>query len=199
MKLSYAAPLALVSMAGLSGCSLGPPATATIAYSQVGACSGYTSGSGATLPRPNTAYIVFKIQSIDNTRSHVDLEFVPVRLYVDQSKEKAIFEETLTFDRRYVSGDNRFTRGLGLTGPTQKVIPAGSKIDINAFAVVEVTTATANGAEEAHHTAYSLSYDPDMGEVEFFAAPPKILLTESNAAERAWPQTEDCRALELVS
>jgi hypothetical protein len=199
MKLLLAAPLALLSMAGLSGCGLGPPATATIAYSQVGACNGYASGRGATLPRPNTAYIVFKIQSIDNTRSQVDLEFVPVRLYVDQSTEKAIFEETLTFDRRYVSGDDRFTRGLGSTRPIQQLIPAGSKVDINAFAVVEVNTATVSGAEEAHHTAYSLSYDPDMGEVEFFAAPPKILLTETNAAERAWPQTEDCRALELVS
>jgi len=199
MKLQSAAPLALLSLAGLSGCSLGPPPIATIAYSQVGACNGYASGSGATAPRPNTAYVVFKIQSIDNTRSHVALELVPVRLYVDQSTEKAMFEETTTFDRRYVSDDGRFTRGLGLTGLTQQVIPAGRKVDIDAFAVVEVKTATANGAEEAHHTAYSLSYDPEMGEVEFFAAPPKILLTETNAAERAWPQVEDCRALELVS
>ncbi len=199
MKGLSAAPLALLSLAGASGCSLDPPSTATIAYSQVGACNGYPSGSGATAPRPNKAFVVFEIQSVDNTRSRVDLELVPVRLYVDQSTEKAMFEETVTFDRRYASGDARFTRGLGLTELTQQVIPAGRKVDIGAFAVVEVATATANGAEEAHHTAYSLAYDADVGEVEFFAAPPKILLTETNAAERAWPQVEDCRALELVS
>jgi hypothetical protein len=199
MKGSFAAPLALLSLAGLSGCSLGPPSTATIAYTQVGACNGFASGSGATAPRPNMAYVVFKIHSIDNTRSRVDLEFVPVRLYVDQSTEKALFEETLTFDRRYVSGDERFTRGLGLAGLAQRVIPAGRKVDVDAFTVVEVSTATANGAEEAHRSAYHLAYDPDMGEVEFFAAPPKILLTETNAGARAWPQVEDCRALEPVS
>lgn len=199
MKGLSAAPLALLSLAGLSGCSLGPPSTATIAYTQVGACNGYTSGGGATAPRPNTAYVMYKIRSIDNTLSRIDLEFVPVRLYVDQSTKKAMFEPTVSFEMHYASGDDRFVRGLGLTGLTQQVIPAGHKVDIDGFAVVEVATATANGVEEAHRAAYPLSYDPDMGEVEFFAAPPKIVLTETSSAGASHQIVEDCRALELVS
>lgn len=199
MKFSTAAPLALLSLAGLAGCSLGPPSAATIAYSQIGACNGYASGSGATASRPNKAYVVFEIHSIDNTRSRVDLELVPVRLYVDQSTQKALFEETLTFDRRYASGDERFVKGLGLAPLTQQVVPAGRKVDVHAFTVVEVSTATASGAEEAHRAAYPLAYDPDMGEVEFFAAPPRVVLVETSAAGGSRRLIEDCRALELVS
>ncbi len=199
MKAFSAAPLALLSLAGLSGCSLGPPSTATIAYTQVGACNGYTSGGGATASRPNIAYVIYKIRSIDNSQSRVDLEFVPVRLYVDQSTKKAMFEPTMAFEMHYASGDDRFARGLGLTGLTQQVIPAGRKVDIDGFAVVEVGTSTASGAEEAHHTAYPLSYDADMGEVEFFAAPPKVVLTETSSSGASHPIVEDCRALEPVS
>lgn len=187
-------PIAILSMAGLTACDFGPSKQATISYSQLGACNGFTTESGSTAARPNSAFVIFKIESIDNTGSDTDFRFIPVRLYVDQAKPQQMFVPKQSYDQRFVLDDPRFTQGLGVAGTKPQVIAAGRKVEINGIVVVEVTTSTENGSAEAHETSYSLAYDSETGEVTFVDPSPDIVLIKSNAAQKTWPLTEDCLA-----
>jgi len=196
MKLRpYFSPLPFVaaSCIALSGCyisGISPVGTATISYQQVGACTGY----GAMTGRPNQAYVIFRVDTVDNANGNVDFLFIPNRLYVDQSTEKQKAEWVGGWKRQFVSEDTKFLKDLGASGISPKSISHGGKIDINSFIVVAVSTVNANGSAEANQRSYALSYDsaPVQGETD-----PAIVLHKTNATQTTWPETENCNAIKL--
>lgn len=69
----------------LAGCS----PLATIKSHQVGACNDHQTGNTVVAVGKNAAYVVFKIESIDNTQTGVDFHFDPERLYINQSPPRS--------------------------------------------------------------------------------------------------------------
>src|SRR6202034_20406 len=63
--------------------SLGFPVT--IHYHQVGACNGFPTGSGIESAGPKAAYVIFAIESIDNSHGSTSFGFNPSNLYLQQS------------------------------------------------------------------------------------------------------------------
>ncbi|WOJ90234.1 hypothetical protein RZS28_02730 [Methylocapsa polymorpha] len=188
----YFSPLPLIaaSCVALAGCGFGQVGTATVAYQQVGACNGY----GAVTGRPNQAYVIFKIEAVDNSQGNVNFLFIPTRLYVDQSTEKQKAEWVGGWKRQFVSENTKFLQDLGGAGITPKSVPHNSKAELNAFVFVPVNTVNANGAAEANQTSYKLSYDsqPVPGESD-----PAVVFNKTNAAQTTWPETESCQAIKL--
>jgi hypothetical protein len=178
----------------LSACGTGSPGSTTISYRQVGACVGYDAAGGRVSARQNEAFVIFKIEAVDDTQAGIDFTFVPSRLYVDQSTEKQKAEWIGNLIHRTVSNDPRFSQSMGVSGVAAALVPPGKKIEPNAYAVVAVATSTPNGAEEANRTSYDLLYEAQIigGERD-----PAIHLTKTNAAQTTWPQTDDCKAIKL--
>lgn len=164
----------------LPGCPPGggPGPLATIKYHQVGACNGYQQGSNAVSVGPNAAYVVFKIEAVDNTQPAIDFHFTPSRLFVNQST------------RHFVDTSLMFAQDLGVLGTAPVTVPHGTKMPLNGFSIVVVSTSSANGSAEAKQTAYSLLYDTQSSD-------PGILMDKTNATQTTWPQTDNCRAMTL--
>jgi hypothetical protein len=180
-------PLLAALFVALSGCDRGPAATAAISYRQIGACNGFSTGGGAAT-RPNEAYVVFKIEGVDNTKMGSDWPFIPSRLYVDQSSEKQKTEWIGSWDRHFASSNPRFAQGLGVTEVTPASVPHGANMPTKGIVMVAVRTAKTNGADEANQTSYTLSYDAQPSD-------PGVVTSKTNAAQTTWPQTEDCKAI----
>jgi hypothetical protein len=164
----------------LAGCApgggIGP--LATIKYHQVGACNGYQRGSGIVSVGPNAAYVVFKIEAIDNTKPNIDFHFDPARLFINQST------------RHFVDPGLTFAQDLGVFGTVPVTVPHGSVIGLNGFSIVVVSTSSSNGSVEANQTAFSLSYDTQSTD-------PGVLFDKTNVAQTTWPQTDNCQAMTL--
>lgn len=171
----------------LAGCDRGPAATTAISYRQVGACNGFSTGGGAAT-RPNEAYVVFTIEAVDNTKSDVDWSFIPTRLYVDQSTEKQKSEWIGSWDRHFASSNPRFAQELGVTEVAPATIRRGANTPTKGIVMVAVRTTKTNGAEEANHASYTLSYDAQPSD-------PGIVMSKTNASQTAWPLTEDCKGI----
>lgn len=189
---SYISSRSLIaaSCVALSGCGFGSPGTATISYEQVGACNGY----GATSGRPNQAYVLFKISSVDNSQGNVDFLFLPTRIFVDQSTEKQKAEWVGGWKRQFVSDETKFVRDLGGEQAKVKTFPRQSTTQLASFIVIPVNTVNANGAAEANKTSYKLSYDaePVPGQTD-----PALVFNKTNASQTSWPETESCDAIKL--
>ncbi len=177
----------------LSGCyipGITPVGTAAISYQQVGACNGYGGAQG----RPNTAYVIFKIKSVDNSNGNVDFLFLPTRLYVDQSSAKEKATWIGGWKRQFVSDETKFLKGLGGATISGQTLPHNAATKVNGFVYVAVSTANANGAVEANQTPYNLAYDSEPVEGQ---TDPKVVLTKTNKSRTTWPATEDCQAIKL--
>jgi hypothetical protein len=160
----------------LPGCPPGggPGPLATIKYHQVGACNGYDAVSAGI----NFAYVVFKIEAVDNTQPSIDFHFDPSRFFINQSP------------RRFVDTNLMFAHDLGVFGTVPVTVPHGNNMGLDGFSIVAVSTSSANGSSEAHQTAYFLLYDTQSSD-------PGILMDKTNATQTTWPQTDDCRRMTL--
>ncbi|WP_156964536.1 hypothetical protein [Methylocapsa aurea] len=186
-------PLLAAATFALSACDAGRGGTATISYRQVGACNGYDAAGGRVATRQNEAFIVFKIEAVDNSQAGIDFTFVPARLYVDQSTEQQKAEWIGNRIHRTLSNDPRFSQSLGVVSIAPVTVPQGQKIEPKGYAVVAVATAKPNGAEEASQTSYELLYDSQS----VGAKDPAIVFNKTNASQTTWPQTDDCKAIKL--
>ncbi len=189
----------VASCVALSGCyisGISPVGTASISYRQVGACNGY----GAAAGRPNQAYVIFKIEAVDNSKGNVDLKFYPTRIYVRQSVEQTPEQQgggwnsTAAARLRFVSEDTKFLSDLGAPGLAAKSFPHNIKTELNGFVVIPVETANANGAAEANQTSYALSYDVTPVEGE---ADPLVTFAKTNADQTTWPATANCQEIKF--
>src|SRR5438045_1527685 len=79
-----------------------PPSRApvTITYEQIGACNGYTRGTG---PPANAgaggAFVVFRIRTLDNSKSATAFNFDPDRLFNNGSSAREHVSTNLTLAR----------------------------------------------------------------------------------------------------
>jgi hypothetical protein len=179
--------LALYSlMALLSTAATCPPTQSpvTVKYDQVGACNGYqqTSGPGGAGPAntisagPNAAFVVFRVVTLDNSKSAMPFNFDPERMFLTGSSP-----------REHVSTSLSLARDIGVFAATAVTVPARMNQGNNGIAVMRVSTAAANGASEANNTNYLLTYDSAAGE--------SVFLDKRNATQGVFPQTDDCRGI----
>ena len=164
----------------LTGCApggtLGP--LAVVKYHQVGACNGYVQGSSAVSVGPNAAYVVFRIETLDDTQPMVDFHFDPSRLYINLSP------------RAFVDPGLMFAQDLGVLSTVPVTVPHGTSQGNNGFSIAVVSTSTANGSSEANKTAYNLLYNTQPGD-------PGVLTVKTNSGQTSWAQTDNCRAMIL--
>jgi hypothetical protein len=195
IRLSFVA----ASLAVLSGCEPGPSgSTVTIHYSQVGACNGYASGSGITSKRPKQAFVAFKIESFDTTKSGVEFRFVPTRLYVNLEPNKETWGSGLAAGHYYASGDRRFADPLGVPGIQPVKASARATTEVDRLAFIGVPTADENGSAEANKTSYHLAYDPETGKEGVGSIEdPHVEFVKTNDTQSTWPATDDCSKLEI--
>lgn len=152
---------------------------ATIKYHQVGACNGYKPTSASIVSvGPNAAYVIFNIESVDNTKPVIDFNFDPARLYI--SKSPAQFVDT----------NLQLAKDLGVFSTVPITVPKGQFVGINGYSVVVAVTGAVDGAVEANMTNYFLNYDTQP-------SGPGVILVKSNSSQTSFPLTRDCLAVTL--
>lgn len=187
---------AAASLAVLPGCEPGPAgSTVTIRYSQLGVCNGYQAGSGLTSKRPNSAFVVFEIESLDGTKSGVEFGFVPSRLFVDLQPNRETWGSSLSAGRYFVSTDRRFTDPLGVDPIKAVRVPPRGTTNIDRLAFVAVPTTEENGASEAGRTSYRLHYDGETGKESGNPPDPHIEFVKTNEAQASWKPIDECADL----
>jgi len=192
-------PLSFVaaSLAVLPGCGSGSGgSTVAIHYSQVGVCNGYESGSGITSKRPNKAFVVFKIESVDGTKSSGTFNFEPGRFFVDLEPNKETWGSSMGAGLYFVSTDRRFTDPLGVPTIEDAKVPAGATTAVDRLVFIGVPTGDANAAAAASKINYHLSYDA-VTAVTGRIPDPHIELVKTNDSQSTWPATDDCKDLEI--
>ena len=188
-------------------------------YRQAGICKAYDTASGPVRARSDEAFAIFKIEAVDNTKPSESFDFDPTHLYVDQSTpeqkaKKAVWDK----NRRFVYPDSRFAQNMGISSAVETIIPEGTKLEINGFAVVPLGINNPSGGPEANQYSFDLVYDtwstdehenngPGGGlffivvMVESLFGGPKELgsktidLIKTNASETRWSVTDNCKAL----
>ena len=171
----FVVPFALlVCLLVSSGCNSN--GVATINYTQVGACNGWNDGSELHTAGPNAAYVVFKVQSIDNTSGKVDFAFEPSKMAVNVSS------------RPHMDSGLTLAKFMGVFQLVPKTIPLGKVVGLDGFSVAVVPTSNPNGSVEANQTAYTLVYDTSTKD-------PGILFAKGNLGKTSWPNTEDCTTI----
>ncbi len=192
-------PLSFVaaSLAVLPGCDSGSSgSTVTIPYSQVGVCNGYEAGSGITSKRPNKAFVVFKIESIDGSKSGDSFNFEPARFFVDLEPGKETWGSSLGAGKYFAATDRRYTDPLGVPPFEDAKVPARTTTSVDRLVFIAVPTKDANGSAEASKVSYHLAYDAvtkDTGRIP----DPHIALVKTNDSQSTWPAADDCKTLEI--
>jgi len=168
----------------LIGCPQPGAPDAIIHYHQVGACNGfqYTDAYGDTWladAGPNQAYVIFAIESIDNSQVSQSWTLNPTSFHVNTSMADP-FDPTLSL-YQYIFGP------FALIGTT---IPASNPYGFSpyAYGALVVQTSSANGADEANKTDYQLLYTPGSGA-------PGVIMEKSPPT--SWSDTQDCSSIVL--
>ena len=150
--------------------------SATINFTQVGACNGWNDGQTLHSAGPNAAYVVFKVHSIDNTQGKVDFNFDPSKMAVNTGSQPHIDSSISLMT---------FMNKLALAPTT---IPQGKLVGLDGFAVAIVQTSNPDGSKEANNTSYNLAYTGN-------SADPGITFVKLNGSQTSWPNTEDCTTI----
>jgi hypothetical protein len=223
--ISYASlPCAGVLAAVLYGCSGGFEAPVSVDYRQIGFCDSYAAPSGAQAARPNEVFIVYKIDTVDNTKRNSDFTFLPTRLWVERAtvKQGADAGPTKTpgvakpatdkspwvaepgearvwvarrASRRFVPSDTNFAQAMGVRAATATVISSSAKTPINGYSIVTVTKLGED--RPVDQISFSLNYDPQEGEGWALPADPQVILNNTDGARASWPYPENCQDLAL--
>jgi hypothetical protein len=159
--------------------SQAPPVTIT--YHQVGACNGFATSSGLVSAGTNFAYVLFGIESIDNSAGTSPFDFQPTRLFVQQSVKDFVDP-----------GLQLYPAILGPFAAVPASVAPGLdlKFSVSAEAALIVSTTNPDGAVEADNRAYFLLYDRKTGD-------PPVKMVKSDAKQSSWPLTEDCSSISL--
>jgi hypothetical protein len=224
-SISYTSlPCLGVLTAVLSGCSGSFEAPVSIDYRQIGFCNAYAAPSGAQAARPNEVFVVYKIDTVDNTNRNGDFTFLPTRLWIERAtvKQGADGGTNKTpwvakpatdkspwvakpgevpdwvarrASRRFVPGDTNFAQAMGVRAATATVISPGAKTAINGYSIVTVTKPEED--RPVDQISFSLNYDPQEGEGWAIPADPLVVLNNTDAARTSWPHPENCQDLAL--
>src|SRR3984893_15543786 len=197
-RLYFLAVPVLIAVSMLSGCGKGSGQPTNISYRQVGVCKGYEGASGPVTLRADDGYAVFKIETLDNTKSNKAFAFDPKLLYIDQSTPEQHAKQLWEWDRRYASPDPRFPQSLGLSLAPESTVPAGGKLDVNSFGVIPLGVHNPSGGPGANNLAFELALDSlDTGKTERDEThmAEGVVYNKTNAADTNWTLTENCKEL----
>ena len=153
----------------------------TITYHQTGACNGYVNSFGGHFVGPNSAYVFFGIEEIDNSQGSASFAFDPAKLYVQQATQDHV-DPTLSV----------YAAIFGPFAAVPTTLTAGQdlKFGVVGRAALVVTTTNPDGAVEANQTPYFLRYNRAPTD-------PQITLVKSDATRISWPLTQDCKTIVL--
>ena len=174
MKITNLLPLFAL---GLAGCNGQPDAI--IKWHKVGACNGGLGQGGDPSTSynagPNQAYVIFAIESVDNSQVNQAWTLNATQFHVGSA----------TFD----PGLMVYHWVLGQVALTTFPVPAsGVAFQTNAYGAMVVSTTATDGASEADTANYSLQFTPSGGS-------PGAVMTQNSAASTAY--TPDCAAVQL--
>ena len=180
MKIRFGRFFLVVSLAlgvsmVLDGCG-GGNGTATINFTQVGACNGWKEGNDTHAAGPNAAYVIFKVHNIDNTQGTVNFAFDPSKMYVNIT------------GRPHMDPNLSLAHFIGVFQLVPTTVPAKQLVGLDGYAVTVVQTSNVNGSVEANQTSYFLGYDAGSGD-------PSVVLAKMNSSQTSWPNTEDCTTI----
>ncbi|MGA7384391.1 MAG: hypothetical protein WBW81_06785 [Methylocella sp.] len=190
----------MIAVSMLSGCGRGSGQPTNISYRQVGICKSFTAASGPVVSKADEGYAVFKIETVDNTKSNKAFAFDPKLLYVDQSTPEQHAKQLWEWDRRYASMDARFSQGLGVSSAPETTIPAGGKLDVNGYIFIPLGINNPSHGPEENKFAFQLLHDSGTSEN---TASGQIRISEGivfnkiNAADTKGTVVENCKELAL--
>ena len=188
----------LIAVSMVSGCDRGPGLATNILYRQIGICKGFEAASGPVTSKAGEGYAVFKIETLDNTKSNKAFAFDPKRLYVDPSNPDQKGWEVRSFYRRFAFVDSRIPQSLGISLAPESTVPAGGKLDVNSFVVIPLGVNNPSGGPEANKLAFELVLDSlDTGKTERDEThmAEGVVYNKTNAADTNWTLTENCKEL----
>jgi hypothetical protein len=189
-----------IAVSMLSGCGRGSRQPASISYRQVGICKGYTAASGPITTRADEGFAVFKIATVDNTKSNKAFDFDPKLLYVDQSTPEQHTRHHWEWDRRFASLDSRISQSLGISLARESAVPAGGKLDVNSYVFIPLGINNPSGGPEEDKFAFQLLNDSgtadttERGQIRISEG---IVFDKTNADETKWTVVENCKELAL--
>lgn len=173
-RLGWILPVSL-ALLSIGGCKN----STTIFYEQVGACNSYSMANGAHSAGPHAAYVIFRVDAIDNTQSNVSFHFDPSHLIVGTTKTSVDSDSSLVNE---------------LFGPSALVETTVSEREFlgvtNGLVAAVVRTSASDGATEADKVGYLLNY---MGN----SSDPQVAAGKQNLSQTAWPYTPDCRSIKF--
>ncbi|QBR70136.1 hypothetical protein CU048_01280 [Beijerinckiaceae bacterium] len=179
----------------LAGCNR-DEAPINISYRQVGICKVYETAAGPVAPRVDEGLAIFKIESLDNSKSGKSFTFDPGLLYIDQSTPEQKAKQVWEWNRRFVSTDKRFVQSTGITPSTMATVPGGGKVEANSFVVVPIGTNNPSGGPEAKQFALDLLYDAGSADKGENHVSEGVNFIKSNATGN-WQLAENCKEIAL--
>ena len=189
-----------IAVSMLSGCGSGPGQPTNISYRQIGICKGFESASGPVASKADEGYAVFKIETVDNTKSNKVFAFDPKLLYVDQTTPQQRAKQLWEWDRRFASTDSRIPKSLGITLAQESTIPAGGKLDVNSFVVIPLGVNNPSGGPVETSLDFWLLHDSGTSENTAsgqIRVSEGIVFSKTNDADTKWTVTKNCKELAL--
>ena len=183
----------LIALPGCGGRSAANPTT--ISYREVGICKSYDTPTGTTAAKPDEAFAVFKIETIDNTKQNNNFNFDPGRLYVDQSSAEQKTKSQSFQTRRFGNPDPRFAQAMGVKRLEMANINAGEKRDSSGYIVVPLATNNTTGNPEATQYSFDLVYDTSTTEQQWGLG--GVVLAKTNPTNTKYTIVESCKELAL--
>ena len=151
-----------------------PNGIATIRFEQLGACNGYVDGFNTVSAGPSAAFVLFRINTIDNKNGTVPFNYDPGKVCLSSSASSCV-STTLSLATK-----------IGALGTTSTTVAAGQVLPHNGFAVIAAPTASSPDPQiEANKTNYFLTYNGSSAE-------PGIVLEKKNSGQTVYPGLPDC-------
>lgn len=174
---------------GPTGPTTGPTGSGpTIKYHQYASCTGFPNSLGITSVGPNAAYVVFQLESIDNSGDSVAFNFDQSKLFVTDPVNPSLqdfVDPTMMI----------YSTIFGPFAAANVTVPAMGSVSYQAdpdIALV-VSTKSSDGSVDGNQTAYTLQYQQTAGQ-------PTATLVKSNAGQTTFapPGQADCAAIGLT-
>lgn len=151
-----------------------PNGIATIRYEQLGACNGYKDGFNTVSAGPSAAFVLFRINTLDNKDGKVPFNYDPGRVCLGSSTSSCV-STTLSLATK-----------IGALGTTATTVAPGQVLQHNGFAVIAAPTLnSADPQIEANQTNYFLTYNASGSE-------PGILFDKKNSSQTSYPGLQNC-------
>ena len=148
---------------------------------EVGACTGFADSSGTFNVGPDSAYVIFGIDSISSS-DPAAFVLAASGIVIQREPLLSPFVTIGAIDED-IFGSRAFTQITILPGQDINLVPSGLGAGI-------VGTLTYDGAVQANVTSYFLNYNVAPSD-------PAVNFVKSNPSQTSYPVTEDCSIVTL--